>query len=532
MRRGWAVWVWLTALGVTSPAWADDNADCQQITEPNRAILGCSHIISGSRGNREKLGDAYLYRGIAYENEGDYDRGIADESKAIELSPRQAEAYFRRGNVYFAKTDFDRAITDYDMTIALDPKFTLAYGNRGNAYGNKGDFDRQIADESKAIELSPQYANAYFNRGKAYLFKKDDDRAIADFNVAIELDPKLALAYADRGNAYGEKGDYDRAIDDESTAIELKGDYGLAYFARGEAHRAKGDAAKALADFRVAARLLPADGEVRGQLLARIAEIETQVASAAPAAPGSAPASQVAAASLGTRVALVIGNSEYAAVGKLTNPQRDAEAIAAALRGDGFEVTIADNLSRADFVAAINQFSDTAEKADWAVVYFAGHGLQLDGVNYLVPVDAKLVADRDVQNEAIPLYQVVSAMSGVRKLGLIVVDACRNNPFLDNMRFTGAARASLTRGLARVKAKGTTLVEFSASDGQEALDGDTAGNSPFAAALAKWLATPGLDVGMMLRQVHADVLAATDDQQEPISYGNLPRDFIYFRPTQ
>jgi uncharacterized caspase-like protein len=94
-------------------------------------------------------------------------------------------------------------------------------------------------------------------------------------------------------------------------------------------------------------------------------------------------------------VALVIGNSAYAAVGELSNPQRDAEAIAAALKADGFDVTQANNLTRADFIAMLNRFSDSAENADWAMIYFAGHGLQLDGQNYLVPIDAKLLADRD-----------------------------------------------------------------------------------------------------------------------------------------
>jgi uncharacterized caspase-like protein len=107
-----------------------------------------------------------------------------------------------------------------------------------------------------------------------------------------------------------------------------------------------------------------------------------------------------------TRLALVIGNSGYTAVNKLPNPEHDAETIAAALKADGFDVTTVDNLTRAEFIAALDRFSDNATNADWAVVYFAGHGMQLDGVNYLIPVDAKLVADRDVSDEAIALDRV------------------------------------------------------------------------------------------------------------------------------
>jgi carboxyl-terminal processing protease len=240
--------------------------------------------------------------------------------------------------------------------------------------------------------------------------------------------------------------------------------------------------------------------------------------------PGVASAPEV-----GKRVALVIGNSAYSAVGALANPQHDAEAIAAGLKSDDFEVTTTDNVSRADFIAAINGFADEAANADWAVIYFAGHGLQLDGVNYLVPIDAKLLSDRDAQDEAIALDRVIAGVSGARKLGLVIVDACRNNPFLIKMRFTTTARAALTRGLARVSTQGTTLVEFSARDGQEALDGDPAGNSPFAGALAKRMATPGLEVGKLLREVREDVLAATSNQQEPTFSGSLPGEDMFFR---
>jgi carboxyl-terminal processing protease len=260
------------------------------------------------------------------------------------------------------------------------------------------------------------------------------------------------------------------------------------------------------------------------QLQAAIARLHGVPLPSVAAAPAPAPAPEA-----GKRVALVIGNSAYSAVGALPNPLHDAQAIATALKGDGFEVTTIDNVTRADFIAAINGFTDRAANADWAVIYYAGHGLQLDGVNYVVPIDAKLLADRDVQDEAIALDRVTAAVSGARKLGLVVVDACRNNPFLVKMRFTTTARAALTRGLARVATEGTTLVEFSARDGQEALDGDATGNSPFAAALAKRMATPGLEVGKLLREIREDVLAATENRQEPMFSGSLPADDMFFR---
>jgi uncharacterized caspase-like protein len=126
----------------------------------------------------------------------------------------------------------------------------------------------------------------------------------------------------------------------------------------------------------------------------------------------------------------------------------------------------------------------------------------------------------------------MSTVAGARKFGLIVVDACRNNPFLAKMQFTTQARATRTRGLARVEAAGTTLIEFSARDGQEALDGNDSGNSPFAAAFIKRITTPGLEVGKLLREVRADVLAATAQQQEPMFSGDIPPEDLFFRLPQ
>jgi len=504
---------------------------------------------------------AYQDRGAAYGTKGDYDREIADETKAIELDPKNAYAYLARGQADWNKDNFIGAIAEATKAIELDPKFANAYIDRGAAYAGEGDYDRMIADETKAIELTPESALPYANRSEGYLRKHDFDRAIADASKAIALSPPndkvfLAIAYVNRGYALTKKGDYEAGLADLNKAIELNakdnivaaayGGRGLLYFkksdynqaladlnksielkgnskadfvgyvfqTRGDVYAAKGESESALADYRVAVRLLPERAEEKGQALAQIAELEKRISPAA----------------AGGRLALVIGNADYVAVGKLANPERDATVIAATLRDDGFDVTMVENVNRADFLATINRFSDGVANADLAVIYFAGHGLQLDGVNYLVPVDAKLTVDRDVQDEAIALDRVISAVRGARKLGLIIVDACRNNPFLANMRLSESTRDARTRGLARVTAHGTTLVEFSAQEGQEALDGDDpTGNSPFAAALARRLAAPGVELNKALRHVREDVLTATNDRQEPMFSGNLPAEDVFFR---
>jgi uncharacterized caspase-like protein len=185
------------------------------------------------------------------------------------------------------------------------------------------------------------------------------------------------------------------------------------------------------------------------------------------------------------------------------------------------------DLGREKFVEALQAFAREAEQADWAVIYFAGHGIEIDGINYLVPIDARLETDRDVQFEAISLDQVLAAVEGARKLHLVMLDACRNNPFMPRMRATTATRA-VSRGLAPMEPASGTLVVYAAKHGQTALDG-SAGNSPFAAALAKNLPTPGIEINKLFRLVRDDVMAATDGRQEPFTYGSLPgREDYYF----
>jgi tetratricopeptide (TPR) repeat protein len=227
------------------------------------------------------------------------------------------------------------------------------------------------------------------------------------------------------------------------------------------------------------------------------------------------------------RLALVIGNSNYASAGSLPNPRRDADAVAASLRSVGFQtVTVKDDMTRAQTIAALNGFSDQAANADWALVYFSGHGLELGGTNYVLPVDARLLADRDVQDEAVSLDRLLSATMRARKLHIVILDACRDNPFIPKMRQTAATR-SVGRGLARVEPEGATLVVYAARDGQIAYDGDGQ-NSPFVTSLTKRLAEPNLEINKLFRLVHDDVLAATDRRQEPYVYGALPGEDFYF----
>jgi chemotaxis protein MotB len=230
------------------------------------------------------------------------------------------------------------------------------------------------------------------------------------------------------------------------------------------------------------------------------------------------------------RVALVIGNGAYHAVGALQNPVNDADLITTALKTIGFAVTTTDNLRRDDFLKTLRTFRDIADNSDWALVYYAGHGIEMSGVNYLIPVDAALAQDRDVADEAIPLDRVLAAIEGARGIRVVVLDACRNNPFLATMKRNAGGR-DIGRGLARVETTDQSmLIVFSAKDGSIAQDGKGA-NSPFATALAKHLTDP-VDVQKMLNLVRDDVVEATAHEQLPFVYGSLSgRQNFYLGPS-
>lgn len=229
------------------------------------------------------------------------------------------------------------------------------------------------------------------------------------------------------------------------------------------------------------------------------------------------------------RVALVIGNSDYTAVGKLANPVRDATSVAGIFRKLGFaDVTLVTDLSKASLERALVDFTDKAHLADWAVVYYAGHGMEVDGRNYLIPVDARLKQDRHVRLETVPLDAVLDAAGAARKFRLVILDACRNNPFLAKITRSSATR-SMGRGLARIEPTGT-LVAYAARHGQVALDGDGE-NSPYVSALIKHMQEPNTDIRLMFSKVRDTVMAATNQQQQPFTYGSLPGVGFYFNPV-
>ena len=226
------------------------------------------------------------------------------------------------------------------------------------------------------------------------------------------------------------------------------------------------------------------------------------------------------------RVALVMGNSAYKNVARLANPANDAALVGGMFRKAGFEtVDIKLDLNVAEMRKALRDFGGKAREADVAVVYYAGHGIELDGTNYLIPTDATLETDSDVLDETLPLDRALFAVEPAKQLRLVILDACRDNPFAKTMKRTIAARA-IGRGLAKVEPTSpNTMIAFAAKAGSTASDGD-AKNSPFATALVERLPMPGLDLRKAFGFVRDDVLKTTGYKQEPYVYGSLGGDDV------
>jgi len=230
------------------------------------------------------------------------------------------------------------------------------------------------------------------------------------------------------------------------------------------------------------------------------------------------------------RVALIMGISKYEHVPQLANPMRDAAAMGDIFKKAGFNVVeMKRDLNISEMRRTIREFAASAQNADMAVVYYAGHGIEVNGVNYLIPADARLVSDFDVEDETVSLDRILKALDSAKKLRLVILDACRENPFNKTMKRSIGTR-SIGRGLAEIEPQQTnTLIAFAAKAGALASDGDGA-NSPFALALTKHLASPGLDLRLAFGRVRDDVLKQTGNRQEPFVYGSLGGDTVALVP--
>jgi tetratricopeptide (TPR) repeat protein len=508
-----------------------------------------------------KFVDAYMGRAeVLIVEKSDLDGGLRDYDKAISLDAKNWKAYSARGEVMRLKGNLDQAMADHEEAVRLNPN-PESFGNRALAWKAKGDLDRAIADYDDAILLNPNYAPAYAARGAILRLKGDLDRSLADLDKAVSLNPRSATFMYLRGETLRENGALDKAIADYDEALRLIPGLAAVYATRGLAYEGKGDLAKARADFDKALKLpsvsdaeitKPAQEIAKSHLAALEAKekaafeakekvaleakekaaLEAKAMKAAEFSLANGGSLQPALADPGRRVALVIGMSAYASHSALPNAKRDAQAVAASLREVGFQTVVEGyDLDKRKLESTLQSFAQQATTANWAVIYYAGHGIEIGGTNYLIPIDAKLATDRDVSFEAVPLDHVMLAAEGAKKLHLVLLDACRDNPFAKTMQRTASltSRSIVGRGLASIEPEAGTMVVYAARAGEVALDG-TGNHSPFAQALVNNFKKPSVEIRKLVDLIRDDVMKATDRHQLPFHYGTLPGDEdFYFR---
>ncbi|MFK4510063.1 tetratricopeptide repeat protein [Bradyrhizobium daqingense] len=535
------------------PQAGDDLAICRdrQAELPARATA-CDNLLSADRVAGKDKAIALSVRGNTLLNKRDYVRAIEVLSSALDLDPDYVVTLNLRGLAYERSGKEDLAMADYNLALQKRPAYGVPYNNRGVIHLRRGALQSALDDFSLSIKYTPKFLLAWTNRARVRTLMKDFDGALADFAEAGKIDPaapqiaghrcitygmmgKYAQALADcsgliekqpknvfvinnRADVNMMKGDLDAALNDYNAALQINPNNVRAHSGRGQIYERRKDLAQARADYRAAAYSLTRLDEIDVARARAVAQ--ERLAALTPQTPGAAP---------GRRVALVIGNGAYKNVHALPNPPRDSKLIAGVLRDVGFQTVISvSDLTRDKFFEALQTFANEAEKADWAVVYYAGHGFEIGGVNYLVPVDAKLAADKDAETQAVALEQVIAAVGAARKMRLVVLDACRDNPFAPTMQRTLALKL-VDKGFSNIEPGAGFMVVYAAKHGETAMDGDGAANSPFATALAREIKQPRVEIRKLFDIVRDDVWAATKHEQQPFTYGSPPgREDFYF----
>jgi tetratricopeptide (TPR) repeat protein len=557
----------LVMLAAASSARAAGDIDtCRNSTaEPVARLAACESVIADDKITGPSRAAAFWYRGDSLVKKRDYDGAIAAFTTSHEIAPQNINVINARGIAYSYKGDDERALADYDLCLQLRPTYGSAYNNRGLIFMRRGElqraldefnlavkhifndqsrflhhynrarvegllkqYDASLADYAEAQKVNPDGPQVPAYRCITYASMGKFDEALIDCNAALAKAPNQIYTLTSRANAYLGKGNLDAALSDYEQILKINPNYVRAYVGRGQLFEKRRNLAAARADYRSAANAVAVRREDIDTTLARAVakeRLEVLLGTAAPAGKASPSAPQPAGQ---RKVALIIGNGAYKNVEPLANPPRDAKLIASTFRELGFAtVTLVPDLSRDKFFATLHEFGLEAEKADWAVVYYAGHGMEIGGVNYLIPVDARLKADSDAETQAVALEQVIAAVAGARKLRLVMLDACRDNPFEKTMQRTIALKL-VNRGFSNIEPEAGFMVVYAAKHGETALDGDSL-NSPFATVLARVIKEPRIEVRKLFDIVRDDVWKVTNRTQQPFTYGSLPgREDFYF----
>ncbi len=502
-----------------------------------------------------------------------HDNAIKIFGEMIALDPAVPGSYYMRGRALYAKRQFDLAEQDFTKTTELSklPMLTTnARSWRGDARLLQFKWLGAIDDYTHAIDHMPREGSYGLYAARAWAEYKTEqfDLAIADSSEAISLNNIYPQAYHTRGAARLAKGDAEAAVSDLNTAIQQLPAYPIALADRGTAHERLNKIEMAIADYKQALAASPRgnnkdDFEAKKRSEDRLAALTARekggLSDSNKEVPkprninhGSDDGKQAAAifAALSSdlddilkhpevilrnpeqgiaerRVALVIANYDYKDAARwktLPNPKADADSVALELKQLGFaEVRRGENLGRNALISAIKDFGDLAVDADWAVVFYAGHGERARDSTFLVPTDAQK------QGDLVNIYEVAQEVKSARQLGLVLFDACRSYGQTALLDAEGLVNRGANESTKR--ALGNVLISYAAKHNEVAEDGPTGAHSPYAQALLKHMKRPRVELRTLLGDVRTDVMASTNGRQEPHIYVALDARPYYFNPS-
>ncbi len=493
------------AVGIlTSSVSRAQRSECTQDGAPAVRIAVCSALIARDKfSSREDRADSFGFRGFAYYQIGEYDKALADLDIALALSPRHG-LFSARSSIRAVKQQYDGALSDIERALVIAPSlpFILGYrSNRADIWRDRGDYRLALREYSEIIQRDPTFVLAYIGRTWLYRANGNVAEAAADLARAAAIAPTIAEPYVAQGllaesagDTVGARASYLRAVALPRT-VRING------------------AGSAITDS-------SRDQQVARARLAVLAQkSETTTPSGAWTPNGNQ----------SRRLAIVIGNGAYNHIQKLANPVQDAGLISKNLRKIGLKVIDGFDLDQQKMKSLIGRFLREAATSKIALMFYAGHGMQIDGKNFLLPTDAKFDGTANILDQLTDLDFLLAGIDDKVRTNIVILDACRDNPFAkESARAESIGRSvKLQTGLAPQSGVGTgatsgagTLLAFATAPGKVALDGQ-GGNSPFSDALGRHISTPGLEVQQMLTRVRTDVVAATKGQQVPWSNSAL-----------
>jgi Flp pilus assembly protein TadD len=526
---------------------------------------------------------AHYGLGVAYSRKGENEQAIAAYREAIRLQPEHADAHYGLGVASGHLSQNEQAVTAYREAIRLNPGLADAHYNLGMIYARLRLEEQAIAAFREAIRLQPTDALAHYGLGVIYAKRGQNDQAMEVYREAIRLNPNHAEAYTGLGVIYSRTRQDDQAIEAYRQAVQLKPSQPNAYYGLWGMYRVKGDRSEAQRAWRAYQALVPGAGPepdtgmaqaepqapstpTAVELVAERPTIEPvslptvspplasslplpepprvmpersaeampkpspmAVLSESPTAP-SPPRPSISPArppevggltfpSSEQRTALVIGNAAYR-VDPLRNAVHDATDMAMSLRGVGFQVIELHDADHQRMEEGVEQFTRQLGRGGVGVFYYSGHGVQVNGLNYLIPVDARISRESDIKYQSVQVDWVLDRMRDAgNELNVIILDACRNNPYTRNLR-------SSQPGLAVIQAASGSLIAYATSPGTTAEDGPGR-NGTYTKHLLHFMQVPSLSAEQMFKEVRVAVAQETGKKQIPWVSTSILGDFYF-----